>query len=434
MPLFYHSTCINIDFLYSYILINIDLLYICNMKIIKRDIIPVLKKHVFSSEITILSGSRQTGKTTVVKELQKELQSEGYHTFYLTLERTDMRKLLDEKPGNLFSIIPVSPEQKSYVFIDEIQYLENPTNFLKLLYDEYADEIKLIVTGSSAFYIDRKFRDSLAGRKRIFHLTPFSLRETIRYKGEPGLLEYTGNGLKQPKSIPLIYLDTLQSITGEYLLYGGYPRVVTTDDYQEKQLILNELVNSFLKKDAFESNVRKEADFMFFTEVLADRIGNKINRNELSNICGISDETVRNYLYILEKSFHISFVRPFWKSKTGELRKMPKVYFQDNGFRNALLNTFSPVALRKDKGDLLENMVYNLLKKHYPKKQILYWITRDQKEVDFIVNRQFALEVKYNATHIKPGKYKLFQQAYPEIPLQFTCLENAENHIPAWGI
>lgn len=404
------------------------------MKIIRRDIIPVLKNHIYNNEITILTGSRQVGKTTLVKELQKELETEGLRSFYLTLERINIRKLLDDKTENLFSIIPLNPKEKTYVFIDEIQYLKNPTNFLKLLYDEYQGEIKLIVTGSSAFYIDRKFSDSLAGRKRIFHLTPFTLRETIVYKGELDLLQYVENGLQQTKNIPLIYADKVKKITEEFLLYGGYPRVVTSEDYHEKQLILSDLVHSFLKKDALESNIRKEADFMFFAEVLADRVGNKINRNELSNICSISDETVRNYLYILEKSFHISFVRPFWKSKTSELRKMPKVYFQDNGLRNAILNNFSPVVLRKDKGDLLENLVYNLLLKHYPKEKILYWITRDQNEVDFIIDRQFALEVKYNAQTIKQSKYKLFQQSYPDILLQFACMENTEKHIPVWGI
>jgi predicted AAA+ superfamily ATPase len=98
------------------------------------------------------------------------------------------------------------------------------------------------------------------------------------------------------------------------------------------------------------------------------------------------------------------------------------------------LNNFSPVLFRRDKGDLLENLVYNLLKKHYSKEQILYWITRDQNEVDFIIDRQFALEVKYNAKNIKVSKYKLFQQTYPEIPLRFACLENIENHLPVMGI
>ncbi|MBU1720119.1 MAG: DUF4143 domain-containing protein, partial [Bacteroidetes bacterium] len=218
----------------------------------------------------------------------------------------------------------------------------------------------------------------------------------------------------------------------EYMLFGGYPKVVTCDDYQEKQLILADLIESFLKKDVLEANIRKEAEFIHFVEVLADRIGNKINRQELSNICNITDETVQNFLYVLQKSFHISYVRPFWKSKTSELRKMPKTYFQDTGLRNAVLNNFAPVALRNDKGELAENMTYILLKKHFAKDQIQYWVTREQNEVDFILNKKKAIEVKYNGNNIRSSKYKLFQQTYPEIPLQFVCIDNIGNNTALW--
>ena len=178
----------------------------------------------------------------------------------------------------------------------------------------------------------------------------------------------------------------------------------------------------------------KEVEFMLFVEVLADRIGGKINRQELSSICRISDETVQNYLYILNKSFHISFVRPFWRSKTSELRKMQKLYFQDNGLRNAIMHDFSPLFFRNDKGELVENLVYNMLRKHYSIDQIQYWNTRDQNEVDFILKKQIALEVKYNGNSIKNSKYKLFRKIYPEIDLYFACLENIGEYVPLMSI
>lgn len=404
------------------------------MDILKRDIFNVIKAHLFQDEITILTGSRQVGKTTLLKSLQAELSTDGFKTVYFTLERYDIRNLLDQNPQNLFSIIPIQSGIRTYVFIDEIQYLANPTNFLKLLFDEYRNDVKLIVTGSSAFYIDRKFKDSLVGRKRIFHLTPFTFKEILLGKGETELVNYLEQGINQSVNIPILYMDRFKRELEEYLVYGGYPKVVITSDIPDKQQILNDLVNSFLKKDALESNIRKETEFMLFVEALADRIGNKLNRNELSNICNISDETVQNFLYVLNKSFHISYVRPFWKSKTTELRKMPKIYFQDNGLRNAVINDFSPVVLRKDKGELAENMVYNLLRKHYQSSQIQYWNTKEQNEVDFIIDKKQAIEVKYNGNSVRNSKYKLFKQTYPEIELKFACIENFNDNIAAWSI
>ncbi|MBN2729487.1 MAG: ATP-binding protein [Bacteroidales bacterium] len=399
------------------------------MKTIERSLLAELKNHLEYAEISIITGSRQVGKTTLLKALQEEVSSLNKQSFYFTLERKEILTALDENPVNIFSIIPSVKGEKVYIFIDEIQYLKDPSNFLKLLYDEYKDQIKLIVTGSSAFYIDRKFKDSLAGRKKIFHLSPFSFKEFVKSKEKESLFQYLGNGISNKVQIPLLFENELLDLAAQYLIYGGYPRVVLSNTNEEKEQVLNELIYSFLKKDALEANVRKESEFVFFVEVLADRIGTKINRNSFSDICGISDETVQNYLYILQKSFHISLVRPFWRSKTGELRKMPKFYFQDNGLRNAVNADFSPFILRKDKGELLENMVYNLLRQHYPSSKIQFWNTKEQNEVDFVLNREIAIEVKYNGKQIKQSRYKLFRETYPEIPLLFACYENHGDNI-----
>lgn len=399
------------------------------MKTIERSLFAELKNHLEYAEISIITGSRQVGKTTLLKALQEEVSSLNKQSFYFTLERKEILTALNENPVNIFWIIPSVKGEKAYIFIDEIQYLKDPSNFLKLLYDEYKDQIKLIVTGSSAFYIDRKFKDSLSGRKKIFHLAPFSFKEFVKSEEKESLFQYLENGITNKVQIPLLFENELLDLAAQYLIYGGYPRVVLSNTNEEKEQVLNELIYSFLKKDALEANVRKESEFVFFVEVLADRIGTKINRNSLSDICGISDETVQNYLYILEKSFHISLVRPFWRSKTGELRKMPKFYFQDNGLRNAINADFSPFILRKDKGELLENMVYNLLRQHYPSSRIQFWNTKEQNEVDFVLNRKIALEVKYNGKQIKQSRYKLFRETYPEIPLLFACYENHGDNI-----
>lgn len=394
------------------------------MKVYKRRLYQKLKTHIFKDEVTVLTGSRQVGKSTLLKNLNEELTTEGFSTHYFTLEVKRYKQLLDENPENLLAIIPPVGDSRIIVFIDEIQYLEDPTNFLKLYYDEYRGRIKLVVTGSSAFYIDRKFKDSLSGRKKIFRLWPFSFVEMLESKGEKALLPYVDQGVVELSNVPLLYQDKLRQYADEYCVYGGYPKVVLSSDYREKQEVLHELINSFLKKDALESDVRKEAEFMLFVEALVLRVGTKLNRQELSKLCNISDETVQNYLYILRKSFHISYALPFWKSKTSELRKMPKLYFQDNGLLNALQNDFTPLVLRKDKGELVENLAYSMLRQHYEEEEIQYWMTREQKEVDFIIKKEKALEVKFSTSSIRESKYKLFKKTYPEMNLEFIT------HIP----
>ena len=134
----------------------------------ERSIVGEIKEHLSSDLILLITGARQVGKTTAMKQVMKHLESVGEVCYYLTLEDIEYRVLLKESPKNLFRILPHPGERKMFVFIDEIQYLDDPASFLKYLYDEHRENIKLIVSGSSSFYIDKKFKDSLSGRKKIF--------------------------------------------------------------------------------------------------------------------------------------------------------------------------------------------------------------------------------------------------------------------------
>ena len=141
---------------------------------IKRDIIKEVENYLKSDEMLIFVGARQAGKTTILKQIKEDIESNGCVCYFLNLEDPQYLSLLDEHPRNLLKIFTLDLEAKSFVFIDEIQYLKDPSNFLKYIYDEYQGKIKLIVSGSSAFYIDKKFKDSLAGRKKIFHVSTLS--------------------------------------------------------------------------------------------------------------------------------------------------------------------------------------------------------------------------------------------------------------------
>ena len=137
----------------------------------KREILANILAHCDKKEIILLTGARQTGKTTLLRQIEVEIR-EKRPAFFLNLENLEFVKLLNDSPENLFKIFPLNKGsiKRQCVLVDEIQYLKNPTNFLKYIYDEYADHIQLIVSGSSAFYIDKKFKDSLAGRKKIFYI------------------------------------------------------------------------------------------------------------------------------------------------------------------------------------------------------------------------------------------------------------------------
>src|SRR3989339_2014821 len=185
--------------------------------IIKRSDLSKAISQIESDQFLLFVGPRQAGKTTILKQLQ--MQSLHYQSTFINLEDREFLTLLNESPKNLFKLIPPVRNQRQFVFLDEIQYLDNPTNFLKLLFDDYRDKVKLIVSGSSAFYLDKKFHDSLVGRKIIFQVNTLSLRELFAYR-HPEIRN------KSIKNLSLVQKDLLSDCLYEYLMYGGYPRVV----------------------------------------------------------------------------------------------------------------------------------------------------------------------------------------------------------------
>ncbi len=383
-----------------------------------------LQAHLTKPQHSILIGPRQVGKTTLVKQLAEILEQQGEIWYYLTFEDPAILDAINLHPENIFnytmlpSAVPVG--KKLYLIIDEVQYAANPSNFLKLLYDKYAAQVKVIATGSSAFYIDKNFKDSLAGRKRVFELFPLSFHEFLQFKQEDKLSEewlemqhrekYQG-----PNRVKI------NSFFEEYLIYGGYPEVVLAGTDKEKQEVLKELVNSYMKKDALEAGVREEQKFFQLARLLANQAGNMVNSNELGNTLKMAGATVDNYIYIMQKSFIVNLLTPFYGNLRKELTKMPKVYFNDNGLRNVLTNNFSRFSDRQDKGELLENYVYNRLGKLHGADSLHYWRTADGNEVDFIVEQGIRLglayEVKYNDVAFKPNKYHKFTEAYPDFKL-----------------
>jgi len=390
----------------------------------RRNLFEILKAHLGKKEFTILTGARQTGKSTLLRQLEIYCKEENIPTVFLNLENKNLLSELNKSPLNLLAFLPVANKRK-IVFIDEIQYLDDPSNFLKLLYDEHVETVKIIATGSSAFYVDKKFKDSLAGRKRLFHLYTCSFDEYLKLRNKEELYDELIR-VQENSSAKSIHIELLQQEWNSYMVYGGYPAVIKEPDRKEKIACLKDIRDSFVKRDMLESGVQNEDAFYTLFRMIAGQTGNIMNISELSVSLKIKHETVNNYLYILQKCFHIAFIRPFFNNLKKELTKMPKAYFLDTGLRNCLINNFEWPVFRLDKGELWENMYFRLLAEKYDMNDISFWRTTEGNEVDFVLShleQPYAVEVKFNQNAIKESKYKQFQNIYPDIPLQFAWLE-----------
>ena len=387
-----------------------------------RKIHKEISKHLARKEFTVLIGARQIGKSTVLKQVYNDCLKKNKKAYFINLDRKEILDDLNKSSENIFKYCPLVKNKRIIIFIDEIQYLDYATHFIKFLYDEYSDKIKLVVTGSSAFYIDKQFNDSLVGRKKIFQLGTLDFEEFLHFKNRDDLVKELLKVKKNPKYKSIhehlfwVYLD-------EFLNYGGYPAVVLENDMDLKIEYLKEIRDSYIKRDVLESGVNDQTKFYRMLRLLASQSGNLLNVNEISNTLKISNATVENYLYVMQKCFHISLVKPFYQNLRKELTKMPKVYVNDLGLRNVLINYFATINQRADKGAVLENFCYRVLRERYDEDMIKYWRTADGNEVDFIIETQymkgFALEIKFLEHEAKLSKYKKFIATYPDFPMEF---------------
>lgn len=389
---------------------------------ITRNLTLNIKKHLLSDEILLIIGARQVGKTTLLHQIEEIIKTERQICYFLNLEDPEYLSLLNKSPKNLFKIFSFDLKQKNFLLIDEIQYLENPTNFLKYFYDQYKDKIKIIATGSSAFYLDKKFKDSLVGRKRIFYLFTLSFREFLKFKNEETLSKKNFNNLALSEREKILFYYR------EYLIYGGYPRVALAP-LAEKEDVLKDIAYSYIKKDILEANIRQEDIFYKLFRILASQIGNLVNTSELASTLRVSRTAIEDYLYLMQKSFHIRLVVPFYRNIRKEITKMPKVYFLDLGLRNFLLRNIRQFEEREDKGQILENALFKEFLKSYDFEEIKFWRTTQKQEVDFVVKEEQAYEVKIDPESFRKTKYKSFLESYPEIKFSIICFDSVKKGI-----
>lgn len=367
-----------------------------DQNLVKREIFEEVANHLQEKEVTVITGARQTGKTTILLQLkdwliQKNKARDSQIKFFNLDLISDFAEIQNQSDFAKFLREELNKEKFLFVFIDEIQRLENPGKFLKGIYDLNLP-IKLIITGSSSLEIKSKIFESLTGRKRVFQLWPFSFNEYLS-SYEPALLD-----LIKKEKISSLNKKKICDYFLDFVIFGGYPRVVLSKNNEEKIKTLNEIYSSYIEKDIVGfMKIKNPLTFSKLVTLLGDQIGNLVNLKEISNTLGINFRTTENHLSALENTFVIKLVRPYFTNARKELTKMPKVYFADNGLRNLAVKYFASFSDNRDKGKLLENFVYSSLIKEWD-GTVNYWRTKDKSEVDFVLKdyygRIISIEVK----------------------------------------
>jgi predicted AAA+ superfamily ATPase len=356
---------------------------------IKRALFNTLLEKSFTGKTIFLLGPRQVGKTTLMKMIR---QSNPEKSIWLNADNPDDRELLNNLNAQR-SLELFSP--RSIVFIDEAQRLENSGLTLKIIHDS-CPEIQLIASGSSSFELTDKIKESMTGRKWTFILYPLSFEE---------LAVHTSN------------LELAQALETR-LIFGSYPEVINRKG-QERE-ILSELVSDYLYKDIFRAREIRKPDLVEkLVKALAFQVGNQVSNNELAQLLQADKETVERYIYFLEEAFIIFRLPSFARNLRNELKWSKKIYFIDNGIRNAVINNFNSPSLRNDVGALWENLVISERRKkiEYEKlyRNTYFWRTSRQQEIDYLEEADgslYAYEFKWK----EPEKFQpplSFITAYP---------------------
>lgn len=359
---------------------------------IRRRLLSSLTAHLDQPEITVLVGPRQSGKTTILKRLESELRAGGRKTLWLNLDFEDDFRHVASQGALLQKIQLELGSGGGVVFIDEIQRRENAGLFLKGLYDQGLPW-KFVVSGSGSIELKEKISESLVGRKRLFELSTVSFGEFADFRTG---YRYTDRLRDYFRTEP----SKTDQLFREYLMYGGYPRVVLADTHQEKLATINEIFRSYLEKDiVYLLRVEKSESFSNLVRFLASQSGKMVSYSELSATLGLSLATVKLYLWYLEKTYIIDKVTPWYTNIRKEITKAPVYYFRDIGLRNFAAGSFGALS-DSEAGFAFQNVIHAMLKERFPlaDSTIHYWRTKDKAEVDFVLrsgDTVTPLEVKY---------------------------------------
>ena len=374
--------------------------------IIQREIQPQVEDTLFKGKIVVIYGPRQVGKTTLAKLILQNRQE--IKSAYFNCDEPDICQALTDKTSTELKLFL---GDSKLVVLDEAQRVKNIGLTLKLLADNYP-KMQIIATGSSSFDLSNQIFEPLTGRKKEFYLYPFSLAELKNYYSE---IEFN-------------------RILENRMVFGMYPGVIFESD-KDKSESLRELAKSYVYKDALEYQGIKNSEVVEkLLQALALQVGNEVSYNEISSLIEVNKITVANYIQILEKAFIVFRLPSFSRNLRNEIKSNRKIYFFDNGIRNALINNLNPVDLRQDAGALWENFMISERVKHNDNisraANMYFWRTLQQQEIDLIEDRGGELagyEFKWKS---RPGKVPVaFSRAYPDAKVEMITKENYKTFV-----
>ena len=400
----------------------------------KRKITKDIIAHLPQKQLSLLIGQMGSGKTYVLKELGNLLSKNGFTNFFLDFDNISMSMYLNESPERIFRFIPHPDELEKkpfYLLLDNLQQLKQPYFLLDYLYDKFKSQIKVIAAGSSDFYLNSIGEDALPGKKKIFRIRGFDFDEFLKAKNRIDLLRLIQVYGLDNTAIPS-RMEEIQKLMEEYLIFGSLPEIVFAKKEATKIKLLEQYKLNIIRKEGTKSKIEHLDKFAQLATTLALNNGALYNKNLFSKNIGLGSLTLERYTNVLKRNGHLYLVSPFHHSKPKEIIKMPKIYFNDLGIRNAFLQNFNPFALRTDKQQLLSNFLYLQLLELHDIKDIQYWASTDNPSVDFILKdkkkKLKALFVHVKNLDFKVSKYKRFISYYPEIQLQLQTLDK-ENWI-----
>lgn len=349
----------------------------------RRKIQKDLEESINTKEIVVLTGMRRTGKTTLLKMIFDKIESDN--KVFLDLENILDQQIFEESDFNNIwanlSNYGINPNKKSYIFIDEVQLMPVVVKIVKYLFDHY--DVKFFLTGSSSFYLKNLFPESLAGRKKLFHLSPLTFQEFLIFKGAK--TDNAADFLEKDKAKNKIKHERMTKLIDEYVNYGGFPQVVLENNIDRKKEVLSDIFNSYFQHDVqILADFKKIDAFKKLLLLLSKRVGSKLDITKLASNISVSRETVYNYLSFLENTFFIKLLSPFSRNIDREVSGTKKVYLCDTG----ILNLIGKVS----EGSLFENAV---LMNFIDYSNINYYQKRSGIEIDFLIGEiNTAFEVK----------------------------------------
>lgn len=371
------------------------------MKVLPRILYKTLKNNIYKGKVLVLYGARRTGKTTLVRQLVEEA---GEDARYINCELQENKDLLESTNSLMLNDFV---DTKRLMVFDEAQHIPNMGMILKVLVDTFPS-VQFIATGSSSFELADKVSEPLTGRSRTYMLLPFSLEEMRALH-------------------PLV---ELKAMLPSFIRFGMYPQVVLSSN-ADKEEELSEIASSYLYRDVLQFEQVKRPELIEkLLQAMALQLGSESSLNELAQITGSNVHTVKRYIELLEKSFVVFRLRSFSRNLRKEIAKSQKVYFYDTGIRNAIIRNHNPLHLRTDVGGLWENFCISerLKFNEFNRRKVnsFFWRTYDQKEIDYIEEKDgvlYCFEFKYNSK--SSGRLpKEFAQSYAEVRFKTITPEN----------